>query len=105
MNVCDTIYGAAPCPSPADSYHLIDGPQNTWASLRVINATHDLSYTEFRPIGTLPARAATNWTEFYNFTADPWQRDNVVPNASAALHAALRAELWDIATCAREACP
>ncbi len=105
MTVCGWVFGADCPPQPGDAPYLIDGPQNTWASLRVINATHDWQFTEFRPVGALPSRAATNWTEFYDVGGDPWQRDNLAPSADPRTLAALRDELWSIATCAGETCP
>ena len=102
MTVCGYVDGVDCPPQPGDVPYLIDGPQNTWASLRVINGSHDLSYTEYRPIGALPAPAATNFTEHYDLAADAWQRDNL---AGGFVNPALSAELWAVATCALDACP
>ena len=106
MQVCGTIWNAS-CPGVAqDPYYLIDGPQNTWSMLRVINATHDLSYVEFRPQPAAIERASSNWTEMYNNSADAWQKSNLaLEPAFAPLAEQLSAALWAVATCEGEACP
>lgn len=81
---------------------LIDGPQNTFAEWRVVNSTHDFAFTDFRPRGTEPLRANTNWTELYNLRSDPWQGVNIADSTPLE---AYRAELWAVADCALEACP
>ena len=46
MSICGWVFNAScqPKPGPAkDPFFLIDGPQNTWAQWRVVNATHDFS--------------------------------------------------------------
>jgi arylsulfatase A-like enzyme len=105
MSICGWVFNATSCPAkpdPAkDPYYLIDGPQNTWAQWRVVNATHDFSYTEFRDVTMPPARSATNWTELYNTRADPWQGSNL---ASAPV-AAYADELWRYAACEAGGCP
>ena len=62
MGICGWVFNASECPAkPAkDPMYLIDGPQNTWAQWRVVNATHDFSYTEFRDVTQPPSREATN---------------------------------------------
>jgi N-acetylglucosamine-6-sulfatase len=105
MQTCGTIYGAS-CPGVAeDPYYLIDGPQNTWAMLRIVNATSDLSYVEFRPQDQPPVRSATNWTEAYNNAVDPWQTTNVASTLAPAARADLADRLWAIAACSGDACP
>jgi N-acetylglucosamine-6-sulfatase len=61
MGICTYVFNVTGCPAPPamDIPYLIDGPQNTWAQWRVVNATHDLSYTEFRPISKPPAAQVT----------------------------------------------
>ena len=109
MTICATVFNASGCPASGgeDVSYLIDGPQNTWAMLRVANATMDLSYAEFRPIGTPPSAgaSATNWTEAYDLSADFWQLDNVAETMPAAQRAALSAQLWSYANCATTSCP
>ena len=103
MQVCGTIWNAS-CPGvAADPFYLIDGPQNTWSMLRVVNATHDLSYVEFRPQQAPLARASSNWTEAYDLAADPFQSTNVA--ASLPGRADLADRLWEVADCAGDACP
>jgi len=111
MNVCGTIFNATgACADPArDPFYLIDGPQNTWAQWRVANATHDLSYIDFRPQGQPPVRAATNWTEAYNLSDSAWNEANgALPGPRQlppATLAALADELWAVAACALDSCP
>ena len=102
MQVCGTIWNAS-CPGVAqDPFYLIDGPQNTWASLRILNATHDLSYTEFRPQAAPLARASTNHSELYDLRADPYQMTNI---ANSTQLDALRDALWAVADCEGSTCP
>lgn len=56
---------------------LTSPSQNTWSALRIVNATADLAYIEFRPHASPLARASTNWTELYDLRADPWQAVNL----------------------------
>ena len=66
MQVCGTIWNAS-CPGvAADPFYLIDGPQNTWSMLRVVNATHDVAYVEFRPQQAPLQRSSSNWTVRYH---------------------------------------
>ena len=104
MNVCDNIYNVSGCPfAPADDpYYLIDGPQNTWAMLRVVNESHDVAYVEFRPQGSAITPQNTNWTEYYDLARDPYQRTNAANTSDVR---ALRAALWAVADCALDSCP
>lgn len=102
MDVCDTIWNAS-CPGvEEDPFYLIDGPQNTWATWRVKNATHDFTYTEFRPQGSDPVQANTNWTELYDILTDPFQKRNLAASVNLEPY---RNELWAVANCALDNCP
>jgi arylsulfatase A-like enzyme len=97
------------CPSSGPVRdQLLDAPSNTYSGLRIRNATHDLTYAEFRAGGG-PAHpivpSATNFTELYDNRADEYQLTNLAPTASPALLAALHAELWAVATCVGAQCP
>ena len=107
MNTCGWTWNLTGCPAPAaeDPFVLIDGPFNTWAMLRVINATHDLSYAEYRPMSEPPAPSATNFTEYYDNSADKWQLENLAPALPPTVRADLSARLWAVATCALDECP
>ena len=107
MDQCGWTWNLSGCPAPAgeDPFVLIDGPFNTWAMLRVINETHDLSYAEFRPMSAPPNKSATNFTELYDNAADPWQLENIASALPPAVRADLSARLWAVATCALDACP
>ena len=105
MSICGWVFNASCTPPPSrdlDPMYLIDGPQNTWAQWRVVNSTHDFSYTEFRSIVDPPRARATNWTELYSMDTDPWQGTNV---AQGAVQPAYSKELWAVATCALDTCP
>lgn len=105
MNVCDTIWNVSGCPAAAtdvDPFYLIDGPQNTWASWRVLNASHNFLFTAFRPQGSAPTRENTNWTELYDLNKDPWQGVNL---ANVSDLTAYEAGLWAIANCSLNTCP
>jgi hypothetical protein len=86
---------------------LVDAPSNTYVGLRIINATANIAYAEFRGNGTVAiTRAATNFTEAYDMAADPFQLNNLALDASkAGLVAALSAELWALHDCEGDACP
>jgi hypothetical protein len=104
MAICGWVFNAS-CPPPQpqeDPYYLIDGPQNTWAQWRVVNATHDFAYTEFRGTERPPAARWTNWTELYSTGVDAWEGSNV---AQGVVQPAYSAELWKVATCALDTCP
>ena len=101
--------GTTPCPNGPEA--LEDAPSNSWSGLRILNATHDLVYAEYRPSAKTPLlRENTNFTQAFNMTADPWQLVNRA-NASRAgsfsaeMLAALSKELWAVATCEGGACP
>ena len=102
MGICGWVFNATNCPSPRDAPYLIDGPQNTWAQWRVVNETHDFSYTEFRSKLDAPKPSATNWTELYNTGSDPWQGENL---AKGVVQGGYSEQLWAIANCAVDTCP
>lgn len=99
-----------PCPvgcgmCPPRLMQLVDAPSNTYTGLRIVNATHDLMYAEFRPGGRTPINhASANWTELYNLAADPYQLVNLAA-ARPALAAQLSKELWEVANCEGATCP
>jgi hypothetical protein len=100
------------CPPPAgEPQQLIDAPSNSYSALRIVNATHDVLYAEYRPGGSPITRSSTNFTEAYDYAADAWALVNKAapgggPHAwPPALLAQLSDELWAVATCAGEACP
>jgi N-acetylglucosamine-6-sulfatase len=99
--------GTTPCPGGVQA--LEDAPSNSWSGLRILNATHNLAYVEYRS-GSGPdapiVPASTNFTMLFDMQADPWQLVNLAKNdSSAALVAALHAELWQVANCQGASCP
>lgn len=110
MDMCHWVYNYTACPAPAsiDLPYLINGPQNTYTSIRIMNRTADLTYAEYRPTNAPLAPASTNWTEAYDLQVDPWQLTNVaVSGSSMPPHVlqALKEQLWAVATCTGDACP
>jgi N-acetylglucosamine-6-sulfatase len=96
--------GTGPCPGGAQA--LEDAPSNSWSGLRVVNATHDVLYAEYRPTNTAPiARGSTNFTFACNNTADPYQLVNVARQWPAAELQRWSDELWAVATCVGAQCP
>ena len=75
---------------------LYDNPDNQWRMLRVMNETHDFSYTEwdreyiFNNI---------QFREYYNTKVDPWQRKNLWNSTAADIQGSLHAELVNMFTC------
>lgn len=95
-----------PCPPPAGSASgIIDSPSNTFTALRIINASMDFMYAEYRPPGAPLVPSSTNFTEVYNLTADPYQLQNLAGTLDPALLKQLSTELWAVATCQGDACP
>jgi N-acetylglucosamine-6-sulfatase len=99
--------GTTPCPGGVQA--LEDAPSNSWSALRILNATHNLAYIEYRG-GSGPAwplaPASTNFTALFDMQADPWQLVNLARNGSRAEQlAALHRELWQVATCKGSECP
>jgi N-acetylglucosamine-6-sulfatase len=99
--------GTTPCPGGPEA--LEDAPSNSWSGLRIVNATHDIVYAEYRPDSTTPLLVGnTNFTVAFNMSADPWQLKNLALGTggfSKALLSQLSNELWQIATCSQTVCP
>ena len=86
---------------------LINSASNRYTSLRVMNATHNIMYGEWRPPHAALLPANTNFTELYDLRADPGQIVNLAVKgrtAPAAL-AAYSKELWGVAECEGASCP
>ena len=70
------LAGDGPC-GPASPAGLVNAASNNWVALRVVNATHDFVFAEYRaPLAPL-SPASTNWTEAYDVRADPFQVRNL----------------------------
>ena len=90
------------CDAPLS--RLLDAPSHTYTGLRIVNASANLLYAEFRPDSHVAVSAAsTNFTELYDLAADPWALRNIAP-ASPGMVAALSAQLWALAGCVAGAC-
>lgn len=114
LGPCNFVPGEAapnvPCPRPPNTpLPLIDDPSNSYSALRIINATHDVLYAEYRPGGSAIVPGSTNFTEAYDYAADPWALVNkALPGPDAWPRAVLQQlskELWAVANCKGEACP
>merc|ERR1712070_744215 len=75
---------------------LYDEPQNQWRMLRVINATHNISYMEWDQQYVFDK---VDFHEYYDNTADPWQQTNLWDSTDAATQASLHAELVGLYVC------
>ena len=96
--------GTTACPGGPQA--LEDAPSNSWSALRVVNATHDVLYAEFRPTNTAPVeRGSTNFTFACNMTNDPYQLVNAARLWPADVLRQWSDELWAVATCAGAQCP
>ena len=86
-----------------ECYYVDSTQSNSWRSLRVLNATHDLTYVEYDP----------NWTfapplqhrELYDNAADPYQLKSLAASADPGALAALHAELEAYWRCKGATCP
>jgi N-acetylglucosamine-6-sulfatase len=99
--------GTSPCPGGVQA--LEDAPSNSWSGLRIVNATHDLMYAEYRPDSSTPLLPGnTNFTVAFNMTEDPFQLVNQagpLGTWTPQLLQQLSKELWQIATCQQGSCP
>jgi N-acetylglucosamine-6-sulfatase len=90
--------GSTACPGGVES--LEDAPSNTWSGLRILNATHNILYAEYRPLANSTiASNLTNFTLGFDMNKDPWQLDNAILTWPSEFTAALSKELWDVALC------
>lgn len=103
---CQFELTASPCDANPHA-GMTNAANNRYTSIRVVNATHNFLYAEYRPPLASIVPSATNWTEAYNVTADPWQMTNlaVKNRLPQPLLAAMRQELWEIANCFGTQCP
>lgn len=87
-----------PCPGGVQA--LLDAPGNTYVALRTRNATHNTMYAEFRNRNISDYAAATNWTELYDMSVDPYQILNMWPSyAPNGLLQAYSTAVWAVANC------
>lgn len=76
---------------------LYDNPDNQWRMLRVMNGTHDFSYTEWDKEYIFDK---IDFVEFYDLSTDPWQMTNLWSTTGEATRRSLHAELVSMFTCA-----
>lgn len=77
-------------PADGSGEYIYDTPDNQWRQLRVINATHDISFTEWDKAYVFDTIA---FCEYYDIAMDPWQQTNLCQTISDAQRASLHAEL------------
>ena len=90
--------------------HQIDGPNNTYIALRIVNSTHELLYAEFTDVSRAAnwdfGEGTINFYELYNITADYFQLTNIYATADDGLKEALHKQLHRMFRCSGQAaCP
>jgi hypothetical protein len=83
----------------------LDAPSNTWTGIRIMNATTNMLYVEFRNRNNVSSPANTNWTEVYDLNADPWQFNNLQHTLPSPVMLQLREELYAVSNCSFAQCP
>ena len=98
--------GLAAWPGANSKKRLNDCPNNTYRALRYRNVSGEpgMLYAEFT--------AAPDWgfdavdfRELYDLSADPFQLDNLWPNASASVRAKYLSDMGTVWGCKGAACP
>ena len=85
-----------------ECYYVDSTHSNSWRSLRVLNATHDLTYVEYDPSWTFAP--PLQHRELYDNAADPYQLKSLAASADPGALAALHAELEAYWRCKGAAC-
>jgi hypothetical protein len=90
--------------------HPVDGDNNTFIALRIINSTHDLLYAEFTDVKFAAnwdfADGTINFHELYNITEDYYQLNNIYKQADEGFKHALHTQLHTAFHCSGQAsCP
>ena len=84
-------------------HHFHDGPNNTFAALRIIDDTQDLLYAEFtdvnNPLAWDFAPDQINFYELYNVSNDYFMMHNIYKTASPALKTTLHTRLHATLAC------
>merc|ERR1712070_717385 len=83
--------------------HFHDGPNNTFAALRIIDGKDDLLYAEFvdvlNPLAWDFAKDQVNFREFYNVSEDYFMMNNLIKTAPKSLIDSLSKRLHDALAC------
>lgn len=86
------------------SNHPVDGVNNTYRALRILNETHNLLYAEFtdvtNPAGWNFEEPAINFFELYNVTDDYYEMHNIYASADDMLKQRLHEQLVTQFECA-----
>jgi hypothetical protein len=90
--------------------HPVDGVNNTYIALRIINSTHDLLYAEFTDVKIAAdwdfADGTINFHELYNITEDYYELKNIYNEANEGLKQALHTQLHTTFHCSgQSSCP
>ena len=87
--------------------HPVDGVNNTFRALRILNATHNMLYAEFTDVSKAEdwdfPDASLNFFELYNVTADRFMLHNIHATADAELKDALHSQLKAMFHCEGQA--
>lgn len=88
---------------PGEQHHYHDGPNNTFAALRVVDGSTDLLYAEFadvtNPLAWDFAPDQLNFHELYNVTEDYFMSHNIYGSASQDLKDTLHKRLQTALKC------
>ena len=93
------------CELGLQNHHIHDGPNNTFAAIRVINATQDtdLLFAVFADVNNPKAwdfaEDELNYFELYDVTSDYYMQNNIYPKASEEMRKALMARLQAALRC------
>ena len=92
---------------PGRMRHPVDGVNNTFRALRILNTTHNMLYAEFTDVSKAEdwdfPDASLNFFELYNVTEDRFMLHNVYAMADAKLKDALHSKLKDMFHCKGQA--
>jgi hypothetical protein len=81
----------------------VDGGNNSFVALRILNATHDLLFAEFAELQDW-GFGAPYFVELYDQRLDPYQQHNIIDSASPALKSELHSRLRRAFECSGASC-
>lgn len=80
---------------------------NSWRALRIVNATHNLMYTEYDPTwqwNSGPGGEGLQFFELYDVAADPYQMTNIYNSTSAEQRVELHSAISTYFQCSGASC-
>lgn len=81
----------------------MDGGNNSFLALRIVNTTHDLLYAEFAELADW-GFGSPYFYELYDQRVDPYQQRNIFSSASPALKNELHGRLRRAFECSGASC-